>query len=684
MSGKKNKDAAKTEATGEEPVMVWAITCKGVKDCEHVATEEEAEVERGALERDQREEQDNPKLRATKKMVRAATEEELAHYGQKGSFVVGEEAEDEPADESDNEEESDGAPEAFSEAEEKLAADVLAKLRASDKALTVAELHPETNEAGTDGYVAAGQIDKVLKKILVPHGVAELDGEAFVAVRPGVLAKRRGELLARLAEDALQDEEWADSLRAMHEAFTPTDWADARRLLAAGLLSPPEEDGEDLFTCPEEKAKEILRRGAIALVEEAMLECREGGEEVITDGDSGKVIANAERLLREMDAKLEQGKKDLGVARAALAAKTADVETLRGWFRTNNLPFPLDKPEAPKPPREEFTHTITPSAADKGRMYGIRLKLQARRAEVDATLTTAKATHKAHAEMLDGRIKSLDDAVTGMFYDAPAFRRVLIDRGVAQVVHVEDESWVLDEKELRSEQIAAEKAKAEEAAKPPAPVPEPKSAEELLPADGAMRIIPPGEEEGTTAEGTIPAAPPAPVVPVPERLPAPPKPPLTTESVRAEMKSFCDALPAGEMVSVTEFLGRVARQVFGVDPESSIANLAKVAVRSLHKAGTIHFELDGGREMIGKVRTKADTEADKAAASGEKNAADKMLDEIRAAGSKGLPVHDLDKDTREALIQRGAVARNGGRGKAAHLVAKEFASNGASAEASGS
>jgi len=50
MSGKKNKDAAKTEATGEEPVMVWAITCKGVKDCEHVATEEEAEVERGALE----------------------------------------------------------------------------------------------------------------------------------------------------------------------------------------------------------------------------------------------------------------------------------------------------------------------------------------------------------------------------------------------------------------------------------------------------------------------------------------------------------------------------------------------------------------------------------------------------------------------------------------------------------
>jgi len=379
MSGKKNKHAAKTEATGEEPVMVWAITCKGVKDCEHVATEEEAEVERGALERDQREEQDNPKLRATKKMVRAATEEELAHYGQKGSFVVGEEAEDEPADESDNEEESDGAPEAFSEAEEKLAADVLAKLRASDKALTVAELHPETNEAGTDGYVAAGQIDKVLKKILVPHGVAELDGEAFVAVRPGVLAKRRGELLARLAEDALQDEEWADSLRAMHEAFTPTDWADARRLLAAGLLSPPEEDGEDLFTCPEEKAKEILRRGAIALVEEAMLECR-----------------------------------------------------------------------------------------------------------------------------------------------------------------------------------------------------------------------------------------------------------------------------------------------------------------SLHKAGTIHFELDGGREMIGKVRTKADTEADKAAASGEKNAADRMLDEIRAAGSKGLPVHDLDKDTREALIQRGAVARNGGRGKAAHLVAKEFASNGASAEASGS
>jgi len=680
MAGKKkNADPKPEAAEGDEPVMVWAIMTKGADPIEVVGTEAEAEKVRAKV-------QDDAGVAAKKKPIRNPDEPEMARYQKSGAFTS-----DEEDEEGDEEEPSGEAPETFTDAEEALAATTLEKLRASDKALTVAELHPETNEEGSAGYVPAGQIDKVLKRMLVPRGLAAQDGEAFVAVRPGALAQRRGELLAAVVKARVQ----SDDTQAITDAAMAED---AAALEKAGLafISKDEDDGSAVVWANDEMAEATMRRGSIALVEDALPDCREGGAAVVVDGDAAKALANAERLLKEFDKKLEGSTKDLGVARQALGAKTQDVETLRAWFRTNGLSFPLDKPEAPKPPREEFGHSIAPSAEDKGRMYGIRLKLQARRAEVDATLATAKGMHKTHVEMLDGRIKALDDAVNGMFYDAPVFRRVDLQRGVAQIVHVEDESWVLEEKELRSEQIAEEKAKAEEALKP-APV----AADAPPPGtDGAMRILPPGEENGSEVAGTLAAAVASPgfaqkladklgvpvtvdasgAVPVISVTERPKPPPLNPASVRAEVEKFCNDLVDDALVSVADMTERLAKAVWGVEHGTEFAGLVKLAFRAAHKAGTIYYELSDSIEKVGKVRST------KAAPAADGTTIDNVLGVIRAAGAKGMaPGEIVGEGVIEAvqtLKERGAIVHNGKRGKGARLVAKEHATNGASAEAS--
>jgi hypothetical protein len=674
------KNKAAPEATSGEPVLLWSFTMKGEGVVEFVGTEDEAEKGRAQYEKEQGK-------AAKKKMLETLASGPLfERYERSGSFTV-----NSPDDESDEEEEpADEAPETFTDAEEALAATTLEKLRASDKALTVAELHPETNEEGSAGYVAAGQIDKVLKKMLVPRGLAAQDGEAFVAVRPGALASRRAELLAAVAKARLE----SDDTHAIADATEAEDAAALEKAGLAFISRDDDGDGPAVVWANDEMATAAISRGAIVLVAETMTECRESGASVIVDGDAGAALAKAETALRVLDAKLDVMWKDLGIARSALSVKTGEVETLRGWFRTNNMAFPLDKPEVPKPPREEFTHTITPSVSDKGRMYGIRLTLTARLAEVDAAFAVAKETHKTRSVLLNGQLKSLDDAVTGMFYDAPAFRRVDLQRGVAQIVHASDESWVLEEKELRSEQIEAEKAKAEEAAKPaPATVAPPA-------ADGAMRIIPPGEEHGSEVAGTLAAAVASPgfaekyataigkdvtvdtsgTVPVISVSDRPKAPPLNPASVRAEVEKFCNDLQDDTLVSVADMTERLAKAVWGVEHGTEFAGLVKLAFRAAHKAGTIHYELSEGVEKIGKVR------AAKAAPAASTTTIDNVLGVIRAAGAKGMAPGDVTGEgvveAVEALKERGAIVHNGKRGKGARLVAKEFVANGASAEAS--
>ena len=672
----------------DELVKIWSISCAPRDDYEFVATETEAETERANVERDVRAEGHKEAI-ATKTAVRAAQGATLAHYEKYGSYLIGEEREEREDDET------------FSEAEEKLACEVIVKLRASDKPLTVAELHQETNEEDKEGYVPAGQIDKVLKKMLVPRGLAALDGEAFVAVAPGVLAQRRGEMLASYVSFAVQEnDEWGDAIRAYEEAFTAEQHADAAALADAGLLKvdedAPAERGHDPgYSCVDERAKEILTRGAIALVTDMMPECRESGAAVVVDGDPAKALAKAESLLKQTDAKLERAVKEREDARKGLAAKADQVDVLVAWFKKNNLPSPLDKPEVPKPPREEFTHTITPTAADKGRMYGIRVKVMARLTDVDATLAAAKATHKTHSEMLNTRLKSLDDAVTGLFYDAPAFRRVDLQRGVAQIVHVEDESWVLDEKELRSEQIEAEKAKAEEAVKPAA-----------APGDGdTMQIIPPGADGGSEVASTLGAAVASPgfaekladKLGVPVRVDASgavpvitvsdKPPPPTPEEIGKHLVQIVAVIAPNDTLSLSDVAVRLARPVFGVEPGDHFGKLVKKAAREQHKVGTIHWEARDGGEWISAPRTKDGAKnSASAAAPGEPDMIEKVLGVIRASGAKGMAPGDVEGPGVEAAVEtlkgRGAIVHNGKRGRGARLLAKEFAPSDASAGAS--
>lgn len=601
-----------------------------------------------------------------------------------------------PLDGEDEAEEAIDVTPAVTPEEEQLAARVLETLRTSEKALTVAELHPEQNVEGEPGYVASGQVEKAAL-LLVERGVAQREGEAFVAVRPGVLARRRAELLQMFVELSFSEAEWADADRAASTGVDkdPTKRADATALVAAGLLAAPDANAD--YYSAGEKAEEVVLRGALTLVEETMAECRESGAAVITDGDVGAELAKERTSRQGFESMYEGALLDRALAQQAAERARADIETLRTWFTTNNLPCPLDKPEIPKPPRDEFSHSVHVDAVARGKMYGIRIGLQRRQGDIDAVFATAKAQHKAHSELVTAKLKSLDEAAEGMWYDAQVFRRTDVRRGVAEIVSVDDESWILATIPLRSEEVGGEPAKAEPETPPlPAPTPAPEAA----PADpGAMTIIP-ADQHGTLAAAvaspafaeklaaatgqkvTVDASGPVPVVTVSDQ----PKRDLVLDKkhVADAIVEYVATLKEDEAQSAHVVTNALA-SIFGV-PDASIQSLGmlvKAAAKSAHQKGLIRWELSEGVEWIGRPREK---KANGGAASAEEaDAPARALAKIRAAGPEGLRRSELTEDEEAAvdtLIERAAVKKNGKKGLGARLVAGEHApANGAEVSA---
>lgn len=646
--------------TDTEPVMVWTFESNDGEEYEVVATEDEAEKKRLAVQG------------ASKKILRIADAEQMERHEREGAFVV------------DNKQHGASASaEAPSAEEEALAVRVLESLRSSSKPLTVAELHPEQNEEGKPGYIAAGQIDGALVRILEPRGLAQREGEAWTTVPPGAIAKRRGGLLARVAEEQLAHD--------LAYEFEAGEAHDVDALVRAGLLSKGAEDSDEIADSEtdgdsegyvfvtDEQARFLLARGAIVEVESALAECRSAGTPItVTDGNAAEALAKAEAALRSFEHRLDQAVKERVAAQKLHEKLRGNLETLRDWFKRNNLACPLDKPETPKPAREEFTHTINVDGQARGKMYGIRIKLQRRQGDVDATFATAKASHKASSELIAGRMKALDDAAEGMFYDAIAFRRVDLARGVAQIVHADDETWVIEEVQLRSEQIAEEKAKIE---KPPAvETGTPTDAMQVIPADAPL-----AEPDGSTASGNLPppaqgtgtgqaeAAPTA--AAVAEEPKKAPTPPLTSENIQVELAKLCATLDPEAEITVSEAAERLARDVWGIEPAPSFVQLAKLAARKGHDKGLFRFLAADGTEKVGRAREK---KTNGAAPASEASPQERALDVLRPTGSEGLSRAELqskaslDDAAVEDLIARGAIAKNGKRGLGARLVAPEL------------
>lgn len=685
----------KDTAPDEEPVLVWSITGSPGIDEAYVGTEEEAESVRADYE-------GAKGGSITKEKIGVAEGEELERHRADGPFFreAAEEDEDAPA----------SFKPLIEPGDRELADKLLGILRAAGKPLTVAELHTEVVAdipEGAEGYVPQGKVDAILKNWLLACALATQEGEAFVPVPPATLAKRRAERLAAMLK--------TEVLPLESGIASDVDIVDANALARAGLAQIHEDDesGERWLSLDTEQLEGILQRGAYASVIEAIAECREASAAtVVTDVNAAAALGEAEAEIKRLRARAEQLNRDLGIARKALEKKTEEVETCRGWFRENNLPCPLDKPEVPKPPREEFTFSMHPDEEDKGRMYGIRLKLAARLADVDAELAMAKGRHKAQSEMLNGRIKALDDAVTGMFYDAPAFRRVDIARGVAQIVHVEDETWVLDEKELRSEQLVAEKAKADEAATPvetsteaatpEAPAAPPADTMTVLPASEAAAaaaggtlptagVSSAGPNIGmpfAAAGGTLPTAPPPKAAPAPKKKSAPVA--LTPETITGALTEIVGAMHPDDQISLRVAAEKIAERIGLADVPQSLPPLVKVAARKGHEKGLFRWWVGNGDEWLARIAAVVQPVADAiGAAAGAIDDTAKALEVLRAAGAAGLTRKDLaaksglDDAAIDGLIAAGQVAKNGKKGLGARLIAAEHApkANGVSAEA---
>lgn len=607
------------------------------------------------------------------------------------------EEDEETADTEEDEEEEAESPEPEAKAaptaeEEALAERVLASLRASDKPLTVTALHAEIGEGGPnggqDGYIASGQVEKAVL-LLVDRGVAMREGEAFLAVPPAVLAKRRARLLA----DATTDGELG---------VDGEQEADARALAHAGLAQvfdsvESSDEGLALFVNDDQEA-EILRRGALVLVCETMADCREAAPVgvMIVDGNPGVEIAKLRRQVSGVEALYEGAIRQRAEGQQALEKVRANVETLREWFAKNNLAWPLDKPEVPKPPRQDFTHTITVDLTVKGRMYGIRKKIAARLDDATAALNQAKADFKTAESAATIKIKALDDAEAGLFYDVNVYREVDVQAGVARLRAVEDESWVVEEVALRSEQIAAERAKAE--APPAAP--------EAAPAapDGAMPIVPADQHgalqaavaspafaaklaEATGQPVSVDTSGAVPVVTVGGE-PARPKRDLVLDKKHVEeaVVELVGTFRPDEATTTREATDALAK-LYSIADVQALGLLVKAAAKSAHKKGLIRWELVGGDEVIARLPEKkpeAPTATEPA-----KDPVERALAMVRAAGPEGIRRTDvlgaIDDDTInviETLLERGAIKANGKRGVAARVIAAEHLPTNGAAEVS--
>lgn len=682
MAGKKGaqsaKDKAAPDATSDEPVMVRAIACKGMETYEYVATEAEAEDERAKTEKDMRDE--GHKGKATKKPVRTAEDAVLGHYTKFGAYIVGEEADD--TGESDDEEEPSGeAPEAFTDAEEALAAETLEKLRASDKPLTVAELHPETNEEGKEGYVPAGQIDKALKRMLVPRGLAALDGEAFVAVRPGALGQRRGELLAAVVKARVQ----SDDTQAITDAAMAED---AAALEKAGLafISTDEDDGSAVVWANDEMAEATMRRGAIALVEDALPDCREGGAAVVVDGDMAAEFAKERANRERVEKDLEQVK--------------GQRERLRAYLRERNVnTHVIEEPPAVEAPvkavegdrRETWTKVVDLGREGLADVAKELLSINREEERLKLRIESAKEAHAEHISGIKAQLGKLSDRKREIEREDETGRRTLTREAIVRFDWGTDEEiWIAADDATELERRPIRKGAQRTLPLPTAP--------SASPPD-VMRILPPGEENGSEVAGTLAAAVASPgfaekyaaaigkdvtvdasgAVPVISVTERPKPPPLTVPAIRTELEKLVAQLAEGETITIADASVRLARPVFGVEPGATFTDLVQTAAKSGHKASSIHWEAREGKEWIGAPHL-----AKKAAV--VQTAEDKLLAKIRAAGADGIPPSDLATDEEKAafkvLKERGAVERNGKPGRGSRIVAKEHATNGASAEAS--
>lgn len=551
---------------------------------------------------------------------------------------------------------------------------VLAALRGADTA-TADTLHEAVNADGGE-HLPKGRVEAVLGA-LVKLGLATLDGETWTALAPGKIAQRRAALLHEAALAGL-------TKQSIHAR--PTEAADAAALARAGLAKFDPIDGDPdsagLLSVARDDAASILRRGAIAACIETMPLCREDGAATLVPATSLREPMDVpaelakERAARETEtARAEHLSRRCAEYQKAHDGARASLDRLRAWFRENNLAWPLDKAEKPKPPRDEFTFPVEINDPTRGRMYRIRKILARRLDEVNAEKVVAIARHKERSELLTGRIKTLDDATESFFYDAPAFRRVDVEKGVVQIVHVEDESWTLSETPIRSEEIASAATEAEPAAEVATPAEPTAAVEPAVEAAPELSPEPPKVAGGAMPAPSKEAAPPAPApAPAPAREPRAAEP-INPTSIRPVLVAFVGELLPDELAPLDRAVLHVAEH-WGVDASPAISQMVKASARKAHAASAIHHECRDGGEWIGRTRTKESV--------AEGKALDEAMEHLRAAGREGLSEAQLEAQgvteaTLTTLRATSRVTTNNKRGANKRIVAAELAGNEAEA-----
>jgi hypothetical protein len=323
--------------------------------------------------------------------------------------------------------------------------------------------------------------------------------------------------------------------------------------------------------------------------------------------------------------------------------------------------------------RDTWTKVIDLDEAGLASVAKELLSINREEERLKLRIESAKEAHTEHISGIKAQIGKLSDRKREIEREDETGKRTLTREAVVRIDWGTDEEvWLAADtgEELERRPIKKGTQRIIPGAVKPAD-----QAPVAPPADGALPVIP----AGAPSEGTPPTdgANAASAHTAPPAADKPKPPPLTKENVETALVELVGTLGPEETITTTEATDRIAAK-WGIEAGQALGQFVKLAGRKAGEKGLIRFFLEGGAERVGKMPAKP---LDEPAAT--------VLAEIRKAGPEGVRRSDLGPtdskaidDAVSTLLERGAIAKNGKRGPASRLVAKEHApTNGAGANA---